>query len=305
MTMHRRALGPAAGFSLIELTLATGVLMLIAAAASTALMKMTSSQQTIWNRTEMHSGVRGTTELMQQEIGQAGSIPLPSPNAFTGAVAVGPATVGLTSVTNVFVGEQLTVDGGPNAETVTVTAVNTIANTITATFTLPHAAGTAVNVFGGFAAGIVPTNLANGSTATVLKLLGDVNGDGTLIYIEYTCNTAAGVLYRNAMAWNAGAKPALTNSQILISNILPNPGGTACFTYQQQTIGLNTYVTDVAVTLTVQTQAQDPITRQFQTETKALLNVSPRNVFNVWQMASSGLVNRVQPIPPQVVNLLP
>ncbi len=66
-----------------------------------------------------------------------------------------------------------------------------------------------------------------------------------------------------------------------------------------------TYVLDVAITLTVQTQLIDPITKQFQTETKALLNVSPRNVFNVWQLASAGAFNRVQPMPPTVTNLLP
>jgi len=41
------------------------------------------------------------------------------------------------------------------------------------------------------------------------------------------------------------------------------------------------------------------------TETKALLNVSPRNVFNVWQLAGLGVTNRVQPIPPSVQALLP
>ena len=40
----------------------------------------------------------------------------------------------------------------------------------------------------------------------------------------------------------------------------------------------------------VQTQLIDPITQQKQTETKALLNVSPRNVFNVWQLASAGVI---------------
>jgi len=35
------------------------------------------------------------------------------------------------------------------------------------------------------------------------------------------------------------------------------------------------------------------------------LNVSPRNVFNVWQLASAGILNRVQPMPPTVTALLP
>src|SRR5713226_3146779 len=82
-----------AGFSLIELVLSTAVLLIICGAAANALMQMTSSQQTIWNRTEMHSGVRGTTELLQQEIGQAGSVPLAPGDSFTGAVGIGGAVV--------------------------------------------------------------------------------------------------------------------------------------------------------------------------------------------------------------------
>ena len=74
------------GFSLSELLVAMAVMLLISGAAIGALLKMTSTQATIWNRTQMHSGVRGTTEVLQQEIGQAGSIPLPSPDALTAAV---------------------------------------------------------------------------------------------------------------------------------------------------------------------------------------------------------------------------
>ena len=38
---------------------------------------MTSAQATIWNRTQMHSGIRGATEVLQQEVGQAGRVTLP------------------------------------------------------------------------------------------------------------------------------------------------------------------------------------------------------------------------------------
>jgi len=79
---------------------------------------------------------------------------------------------------------------------------------------------------------------------------------------------------------------------------------TPCFSYQTETVNGTVYVTDVAITLTVQTQQVDPITKQFQKETKALLNVSPRNVVNVWELAAIGLFNRVQPMPPSILNLL-
>jgi hypothetical protein len=93
--------------------------------------------------------------------------------------------------------------------------------------------------------------------------------------------------------------------KVLIDNILANPDGSPCFTYQTQTANGTTFVTDVAITLTVQTQNVDRNTNTFQRETKALLNVSPRNVFNVWQLAALSINNRVQPTPATVTALLP
>ena len=65
-----------------------------------------------------------------------------------------------------------------------------------------------------------------------------------------------------------------------------------------------TFVLDVAVTLTVETQQIDPVTKQKQTETKALLNVSPRNVFNAFSLASIGYTDRIQSTPVSVTSLL-
>jgi hypothetical protein len=56
--------------------------------------------------------------------------------------------------------------------------------------------------------------------------------------------------------------------------------------------------------LTVWTQSADPITRQFQTETKALLNVSPRNVFFAWELTGIGYTNRIQSTPGTITALL-
>jgi len=52
----------------------------------------------------------------------------------------------------------------------------------------------------------------------------------------------------------------------------------------------------VSLTLTVQTQNVDPKTRQLQTETKALLNVSPRNVFDAWLLGGGAVTTRLQPV---------
>ncbi len=300
------------GFSLLELMVALGILLAVSGIIMSALMQATLTQGTVSNRTEMHSSVRSATEVLQQEIGQAGRVSLPGPVTLSGTVTItGTATgVVVSSAAGMFTGEQLVIDTGANQETVALTNVDASTNTITAIFNNIHASGVPVTVAGAFSSGIVPTsgapaNFPNGSTGTVLKLYGDINDDGNMVYVEYTCDTTGGNLYRNVMPFTAVTKPAVTSAQILLSNIQPNPGGTACFSYQQKTVGANTYVVDVSVTLTVQTQNPDPQTNQYQTETKALLNVSPRNVFEGWELASGGVTNRIQPMPATVTSLLP
>ena len=294
-----------ADFSLIELLVAVAVMMIISGIVMQALLQMTTAQGMVANRTRMHASIRSATSLLQQEVGQAGRVSLPGAMTLTAALAAtGAQTVTVTSVAGIFVNEQLVVDTGPSEETVTVTAVNAGGNTFSAVFANTHAANATVSVRGGFASGIVPTTMANGSTGTVLKIYGDINGDGNMMYVEYTCNTAAGILYRNSMPFTAAAKPVLTATHTLL-NIRPNPGNAPCFTYDQDTVNGNTYVLVVGVTLTVATSAADPITHQFQTETLSLLNVSPRNVFDVWQLAGIGGANRIQPMPASVLSLLP
>lgn len=298
--------GSAEGYSFIELLVSVAVLSLVMGTTMTGIMQLTRANGTISNRTGMHAGVRNATELLQQEVGQAGRIALPAPVTLTGAVGgPGVATVGVTSASGMFVGERLVIGTGLTEETVNLTGVNTAGNTITASFLNAHAAGANVFVHGGFAQGVLPTTVANGSSATVLKLFGDINGDGQMVYVEFVCDTVAGNLYRRSMPFNAALKPAITQDQSLLNNVVPNPGGTPCFTYQQKNASGQTYVVDVAITLTVQTANRDPQTGLFQRETKALLNVSPRNVFNVWQLAGLGYQNRVQPTPASVTALLP
>jgi hypothetical protein len=280
------------------------VLMVVSGTVIKGVMNMATLHNTIMNRTDMHSGVRNATQLLSQEVGQAGRVSLPAAVTLTNATVIGATLATVSSATDMFVGEQILVDAGANSETVTITAI--AANVLTTSaMGSAHAGGVPIAVTGGFAAGVVPTSTANGSTATKLKIFGDINGNGSMVYVEYWCDTANGRLYRNSVPFTAGAKPAYTVDMVLIDNILANPGGTACFTYQTQPAGGVDYVTDVAITLTVRTQNRDVNTNDFQTESKALLNVSPRNVFNVWQLAGLGVTNRVQPTPASVTALLP
>jgi len=315
------------GFSLLETMVALVILSAVGGIVMSGMVQLMKTQGTIANRTDMHSSVRSATELLQQEIGQAGRISLGSPGAnitLNAAVAAGTVAVTFTLNTSVpgvpvivYQGEALTVDVGLFQETVNVATASGTNSTGTALFQYPHGAGAAVSALGAFATGIVPPGSAApnspGSGTNVLKLYGDINGDGNMVYVEYVCTqgtvAAPGSLYRNQMSITAGAKPAVDNTMILLNNVLTNPNdpnGNAvpCFAYQVQTLGSGLCVTDVAVTLTVQTQNKDPQTGQFQPETKALLNVAPRNVVEVYDTASLVDPTRAQVIPPSVSALL-
>jgi prepilin-type N-terminal cleavage/methylation domain-containing protein len=302
-----------AGFSLLEMMISMVILLGVSGVVMSGLLQTTKTETTVQNRTEMHASVRSATELMQQEIGQAGRVSMP-PVAniqMTTAVTAGSATPTLTTgaTAGMFAHEYIVVDAGINQETVQVTAIS--GDTITAVFGLNHAANVPVAVQGGFGTGIVPetsVGMTNGSDGTHLKLYGDINGDGNMVYVEYICDYAnSGNLYRSISAFSAAN---IVGKQILLPNLAStgNPNGTACFVYQEKPVNCNAttvpcFVTDVAVTLTVQTQQPDPFTGLYQKETKALLNVSPRNVFDAYDLSTLSN-NRVQPMPSTVTALL-
>jgi type II secretory pathway pseudopilin PulG len=320
------------GFSLLEMMISLVILIGVTGVVMSGLLQATNTEGTVQNRTEMHASVRSATELMQQEIGQAGRIALPSPVTLTSAITpAGPATPSVSSTAGMFVGEYLVVDAGQgypngigisplptvafcnpspcsNQETVQVTAVPS-STTFTAVFNLTHNSGAPVTVQGGLGTGVVPEkalpfNMQNGSDGFNLKLYGDINSDGNMIYVQYVCDTSGGNLYRSVSSISALTIAAKT---VLLPNLQPNPPVNApCFVYQEEPAGCNStaanpcFVTDVAVTLTVQTQLPDPSTGIYQKETKALLNVSPRNVFDAYQLWAAPAYDRVQPMPSSV-----
>lgn len=306
---------------MLELLVSMAIMMIVSGTVMEGVFRLTKQGQTISNRSEMHAGVRNATELLQQEVGQAGRVGFPNRLQLVSALTAadlltsnqtvtvkavdssGATISGAVPTKSMFVGEQVVVDAGNNAETVTITSINSTWNTFTAVFTMVHAANAPVAVYGGIRQGIIPTNVVSGSTGSVLKMVGDINSDGNLEYVEYSCDTTSRNLYRRTMAFDATTKPTITASMALLTNVIANPDGTPCFTYQEKTASGATYVVDVAITLTVQTQDKDPVTGLYQTETKALLNVSPRNVFNAWQMAGMGITSRIQPLPPTVSTL--
>ncbi len=329
------------GFSLLEMMVSLAILLIVITFVMTGMSQLTFVQSTIANRTEMHRNVRSATELLQQEVGQAGLISLPATVTLSAAAAASSSAeiVNVSSSAGMYAGMFLDVlpdtAASANYETIQLTAVPSATSITAASFTFSHISGAQVIVSGSLGTGIIPpaalnyvtpncpsstvapatyTAYAYGSTCNTLKLYGDINGSGSMIYVEYSCvpgtTTSPGYLYRNEVLspLTAASKPAVSAGVVLLNNLLPNPSTAPCFSYELATgaSGSN-YVVDVAVTLTVQTQQEDPVTHQFQQETKALLNVSPRNVFDAWELDSAiaHSLERVQPIPANITtNLL-
>ena len=299
------------GFSLLELLVSMVILLVIGG----GLVSVLGYYQQTYARTElksdMYENVRGAAELIEQEVGQAGLVTLPSPApTITQAVTSNATaqTVTVSSTTSMFVNEQLLVDAGASNEEL-VTIQSLASSNIKGIFGKSHASGATITVLGVFPSGIVPPGATDGSTSvaepgiSVLNLFGDINGDGTLVYVRYTCDTSTtpGTLTRSVTTITPGVN-TIGASQTLLSTLVPNPSGAACFTYSTQTLGSNTYVTNVAVTLSVRATKPDPQTGQYATMTKSFLDLSPRNISAGFEWASnnSGNTTRLQPAPPNV-----
>jgi prepilin-type N-terminal cleavage/methylation domain-containing protein len=293
-----------AGFSLLEMLVSITVLVVISGGVLSVIGFYQKSAGRTEIRSDMYENVRGVAELMTQEIGQAGLVSLPSSPSPTLSSAVAPATlaqtVNVSSTVSMFVNEQVLVDAGNSEELVTLTAVT--ATTIKAIFGTAHAAGAPISALGVFPSGIVAPGTPNGSTANVLNIFGDINADGSLVYVRYTCtpgtSAAPGTLTRSVTTIVPGVN-AISASQTLLSTVIGGVGA-VCFQYTTQAAAGYTFVTNVGFTLSVQATRPDPQTLQYSTMTKSFLNLAPRNVLAGFEVAtaSSPLTNRLQPALP-------
>jgi hypothetical protein len=234
---------------------------------------------------------------------------LPTTTLSAAVTASGTAqVVTVSSTTSMYVGEQLLVDAGSaNEELVTLTALTS--TSMSAIFSKSHASGAPVTVLGVFPSGIVPPGATDGSTSntepgvSVLNMFGDINGDGTLVYVRYTCDTSVtpGTLTRSVTTITPGVN-TIAAAQTLLSTLIPNPGGTPCFQYTTYPVGTpaNTYVTNVGLTISVRTLTVDPQTQQYLQMTKSFLDLSPRNILAGFELGNAGLTSRLQLAPPNV-----
>jgi prepilin-type N-terminal cleavage/methylation domain-containing protein len=323
----RGRLNPCAGFSLLEMLVSILVLLIIAGGVISIIGYSQKSYAGTELRSDMYENVRGVAEMMEQEIGQAGLVNLPSPSP-TLSAAINTIntsqTVNVSSTASMYVGQQVLVDASvAKEELVTLTGVT--ATTITAVFTKTHAANVPLTVLGVFPNGIMPPTTASlatcatypagypgatdGSTCTTLNLFGDLNGDGTLVYVRYICNTAVtpGTLTRSTTTITPGVT-TIGAAQTLLSTLIANPSGTPCFQYTvagpSGTLAApqNYFVTNVSITLSVQATRPDPQTLAYPTMTKSFLYLAPRNVLAGYEQAAAGNNSRLQASPTNVTS---
>lgn len=281
------------GFSLLELLISLATLLIVSGSAFEVLSYYQKAYLSTEMRADVHSGIRAALALMTQEVTQAGLL-ASSQKTVHSAVSknVNAQSVSLDpSTTDIFDGEKVMVDTGSSQEIVSVTSHTS--SSITGIFTKDHNAGTIVTAVGMFPEGILPS-----SSDTELRLLGDLNGDGTLAYAWYDCDPTTGNLSRSVNKFSA--LPNVSPPQLLMDHVVANPNGAPCFQYITTTVRGFTFTTGVAITITVQTSTNDPRTGTFATVTESLLNVSPRNVLAGLENARTNLRTRLQPTPTNI-----
>jgi hypothetical protein len=288
------------GFSFVELMVAISMLFSISGGAFLLLgyFQQVSTSQAL--KADMHAGVRSATELLAQEIGQAGLMSF-TPTSLTASVAAtGSQTATVASTSGMFVGQILQVDTGSALESVIITAVST-STKFTGVFAQTHSSGAIV-----YASGVYPYGILASSSATSLQMFGDINADGTLWYVQYDCDTTVNFTLSRSATQITGfgpITPAVINADVvLVDNLIANPGATPCFKYITTTVATPTgtsytLTTAVGLTISTETAQKDPQTQQYVTETKSFLNLAPRNIQGASSLITAGLTQFVQPTP--------
>jgi len=274
------------GFSLLELMVAVALLLIISAAAFTLTNYFQKNYTSNQMKADMQSGVRGAVELLSQELTQAGLINSAGiANTLLSAAALAsgnPQSVAVGNASLFYAGENVTVDTGSSAELVRLTGVDPSGNRITGMFAQNHAAGAPV-----YASGVIGQGVA--VSPTTLDIVGDMNADGSLYLVEYVCdpNTTQTLSRSATPITQAGKNPA----QTLVTSV------TGC-SFSSSTTSVNgiSYVTNVSLTLTVQTALRDPQTGTYA-EASNTFDLSPPNIAAAVALAQEGQTARLQATP--------
>jgi len=272
-TSHQNA---ATGFSLVEMMVSVGIVVLLMSAVFPFLFQSQKKYQNNQVVSEANQSARAAMEVMTQEIGQAGFNPnFTSAKTSNNTVAVSssPQCVTLSDINEINPGDWLAVDTGPNHELVQVLSTSNVSGTpcsapnqIDAVFLMSHDGSTTpfpvISYNMPYGSGILQTT--GTSSDQRLEFFRDINQDGVIRYVVYSLSpespaTTVSIngttytlydLYRsvttvpftNLPAPSTYTPPANNQASPLVTNVLYNttnesgPTGDPIFAYPNQIV---------------------------------------------------------------------
>lgn len=301
--MHR--ISPNSGTSLVELLIAITVLLIVLAAAVSIFSNSIKVNKAELYIVEVDQQTKSALTLITTEIEQAGSNPDPRqdaayqlPRLSSTPITLSPSTSKLlvTRTEALNVGNKITLENGSTTQEVSIVSVTRTSND-------PALAGEIVvtpkaNAFPTgtyiraknlpFDEGILyapPVGRpAWSSTATTLKIFGDLNENGAFYYTEYRfvqdSPTRGRIVRASELVTGAALPPASSTTfkqgYTILDNIVPNPGNTPIFQYVTDDMG---NIVSVVITVTVQpvtdNQRQAPrITYRLTSTSRNVLSAS-------------------------------
>lgn len=283
------------GFSLTELLVSLLIMTTIMGAVLSLVTTAVNHHDTEQNAVDMNQGARSGLELMTTEIAQAGShgdCQTTTTGAITGQAGDQPA--GVASTNGLTVGDYVSVDTGDHNELVEITAMGS--NSITGSFRASHASGVPVRLFAlPYLTGVIPpAGLGSNSSAAVTKLrfFGDVNGDGSLYYVEYTYDAANAQITRSMTPITQATRNAALP---IVNNVKPNSASFVLYTDNRGVI------TSVRLAFVVMATWKTGDRRQETTlSTKVVIPSVVAASDLLYEVTVYGGINRLPPTPAQV-----
>jgi Tfp pilus assembly protein PilW len=285
------------GFTLMEMLVSLAILVPLIGAVVGLFAGAATQHSTEQNSIETNMDARGALELMTTEIAQAGSHGDRGTTA-TGAIvaSTNAQNVSVGSSSGIRVGDFVDVDTGAANEIVQVTDVQ--AGSISGIFRIGHAANTPIRLFAlPYKEGVIPWAAIapnSSATATRLSLLGDMNSDGTVYYVEYDYDVANAQITRSMTPiTQANLNPALS----LVRNVVANSVQFTLYTDDQS------IVTSVNVDFTVRTTVtRAPQTQATRLSSRVLIPSAAAASVLQTELQTYGGVDRFPPTPAQVTS---
>ncbi len=289
------------GFSLIEALISMALLGIVGTGMLWLYVRSVRVYDAEHRTASMNQELRGAMATMATEISQAGSHPPASMNLTQDVTAsLNPQTVTVSSTNGLNIGDWVYVDTGANEEFVQIVDIYRASGKIKAIFEEAHNNLAPVNLFAYPFPGImIPDSQPepNGQMFQgSLSFFGDINGDGTLQYVEYVIepdplNAPLGRVTRSITPIDKAGNPK-NPPQVLLRNLVRGRFEVYC-----DDLG---GITMAGIEMTVQSTEKDKPQTTTQFMKVSAPSVAARSAL-MHKMIEDGVPNYLPPTPPQVI----